>query len=166
MRAENEGTSPTGIFMFLDFWKRFRETGSLHAPARRGTSVATSAIDPAWERWRDAPNPADDQLSAATQQWLAAQPTEVRPFFLAVAFPRIANRLALVWNDISLTDKVFECLLIDHRGDRLGFPGEISLELLRLHRFHEYRRPGDGINDPFASTSAAWEAHCQASADR
>jgi len=104
-------------------------------------------------------------LSPAAHVWLMKLPASVRPNHLADTFPRIANRLALVWRDATLVDKVLDDLLVDKRGGRRGFPAEVSAELLRLHSFHERHRMLPGTAEA-AAPGRAWDQHLQASADR
>jgi len=104
-------------------------------------------------------------LSPAAHVWLMKLPSAVRPNHLADIFPRIVNRLALVWRDVELADKVLDDLLVDKRGGRRGFPSEVSAELLRLHAFHERRR-GLPATLEAAALGPAWDRYLRASADR
>jgi hypothetical protein len=54
-------------------------------------------------------------------------------------YARLANRFAAVWENPAQTEAVFDELMIDHRGGRLGFPPLVAGELMRLHRLHESR---------------------------
>ena len=78
-------------------------------------------------------------LSGKAHTWVRALPMPVRPLELCNVYPRIANRLSLAWDDLVLTEAVFNDLLVDHRGGRKGFPSQVSAELVRLHTFHELR---------------------------
>jgi hypothetical protein len=52
-------------------------------------------------------------------------------------YPRIANVLALSWNDpASVREYLFD-LLIDRRGGREGFPEDVRAELLVLRAYLE-----------------------------
>ena len=68
----------------------------------------------------------------------------LRPLELCGAYPRVANRIALCWNDLALVDAVFNELLLDRRGGRAGFPSPVAVELLRLHALHERRLAAAG----------------------
>ena len=83
--------------------------------------------------------PANDPLPA-TMKWIARLPTSVRPYALLRQFPRVANALALASrDDDSLSDCLYD-LLVDRRGRRRGFPGEVTSELLALRRYLADRR--------------------------
>ncbi len=76
-----------------------------------------------------------DEPFAATFRWVASFPKDLRPLALLRQFPRIANVLALsAGNPETTRDYLFE-LLVDRRGDRLGFPEEVRAELLRLRAY-------------------------------
>lgn len=90
----------------------------------------------------------DATLSFAAQEWQRALPANLRPQQLCAVYPRVANRLALCWNDLSLVDSVFNELLLDRRGGRAGFPASIAAELMRLHALHERRVIAAGWGRP------------------
>jgi len=76
----------------------------------------------------------------ATMKWIARLPTSVRPYALLRQFPRVANALAIASRD---NDALSECLydlLVDRRGQRRGFPAEVTGELLALRRYLADRR--------------------------
>jgi hypothetical protein len=84
-------------------------------------------------RWRRSPPTARDlDLSSLAAAWRDRFTHDVRPVTLCGRYPRIANRLALCWDDRALTDKVFHDLLVDRRGNRRGFPPDVQRELLAL----------------------------------
>ncbi len=84
-------------------------------------------------------NAHDESLSSVAHAWVRGLPVPVRPLELCNAYPRIANRIALCWDSPALVESVFNELLVDHRGQRKGFPRRVSTELLRLHAFQEAR---------------------------
>jgi hypothetical protein len=92
---------------------------------------------------RTLPSEQDRALSAPARQWLRRLPARERPLALCSMYPRLANRLAGVWEDQAQTEAVFEELMIDHRGGRLGFAPLVAGELMRLHRLHEKRLAPD-----------------------
>ncbi len=95
---------------------------------------------------RTMPSAPDRVLSVQARQWLRRLPARERPLALCSMYARLANRLAAVWEDPGQTEAVFDELMIDHRGGRLGFPPMVALELMRLHRLHEKRlAPSDGV---------------------
>ena len=69
------------------------------------------------------------------QRWFDRLPPEVQPEKLCLAFPRIGNRLSLLWPSASLIDGYFDDLLSDKRGGRRGFPEGIAEEIARLRAF-------------------------------
>ncbi len=56
---------------------------------------------------------------------------------LQAAFPHILNRLAGVWHKPSKFERCMEDLLLDSRGNRLGFPSEIVAELTAVREYHQ-----------------------------
>ncbi len=87
---------------------------------------------PAWELKRDPPKLRDHVLSALATAWLANLADGLKPKLLCERFPRVANRLALSWQDPSLANLVLDELLTDRRGGRRGFPPAVAAELSRL----------------------------------
>ncbi len=88
---------------------------------------------------RTLPREQDRTLSADARQWLRRLPARERPLALCSMYPRLANRLAAGWEVPAQTETIFEELMIDHRGGRLGFAPLVATELMRLHRLHEKR---------------------------
>ncbi len=81
-------------------------------------------------------------LLKPTLKWAVQLPADVRPLSLMVKFPRVANLLAMAWQDAqSLRASIYD-LLIDHRGNRKGFPGDVLTELLDLRAYFEKGRQG------------------------
>ena len=78
-------------------------------------------------------------LSSTATTWLQSLPPALRPHELCRTYPRLANRLALCWNELPLIEAVFNELLVDRRGGRIGFPVPVAAELLRLHAWCERR---------------------------
>jgi hypothetical protein len=78
----------------------------------------------------------DKTLAPETLRWMRALPNHRRPLSLAAAYPRICNKLALIWADNLLTEYYFNGLLLDTRGGRKGFAPKIAAELISLHEFH------------------------------
>lgn len=88
---------------------------------------------------RTLPSEQDRALSSEARQWLRSLPGRERPLALCSMYPRLANRLAATWDDPVQTEAIFDELMIDHRGGRLGFAPLVAGELMRLHRLHEKR---------------------------
>jgi hypothetical protein len=76
--------------------------------------------------------PDDSRLSAESVTFLSALDQAVRPYQLAVRFPRIVNNLARLWQQPGQLDRYLDDLLIDTRGNRQGFPLRILTELAAL----------------------------------
>ena len=92
---------------------------------------------------RTLPSEQDRALSSEARQWLRRLPGRERPLALCSMYPRLANRLAASWDDPAQTEAIFDELMIDRRGGRLGFAPLVAGELMRLHRLHE-KRLGSG----------------------
>jgi hypothetical protein len=111
-----------------------------------------SATD--WAARRAPASPEDLVLTDAAKVWLAALPDTVRPTALAARYPRIANRLAVLWHKPVQANAYFDDLLIDKRGGRQGFPLPVVMELASLKAYYQsevYPLPSDIWSD-----SAYW----------
>jgi hypothetical protein len=117
---------------FLSLFKRVRPAPTAAARRRSSTPrVGRAARAPEVEQ--------SDALSSATNAWLKTLPPSLRPLELCRTYPRVANRIALCWNELPLIEAVFNELLVDRRGGRIGFPVPVAAELLRLHALCERR---------------------------
>jgi hypothetical protein len=76
-----------------------------------------------------------------TFQWIAKLPRDVQPMEMLRRFGRIANMLAMNWNDPELTFAYFDQLLVDRRGNRRGFPPEVISELVQLRSYYAGLHP-------------------------
>jgi hypothetical protein len=104
----------------------FRDTSrSEHTAPKTAPAIAAD-----WSSLRKA-HPLN-QLLPATRRWLDSLPASSRPIEMVKTYPRIANRIALAWNDPKNAQEVMDDLLIDQRGGRQGFPPLEKMELLRL----------------------------------
>jgi hypothetical protein len=79
----------------------------------------------------------DAVLGDAAEQWLSQLPPHVRPRQAAARFPHIANALALSWARPSQCRGYFDQLLLDHRGNRQGFPKAVAAELAALKDYYD-----------------------------
>lgn len=93
-----------------------------------------------WAAWRRPESANDRELQDETVAWMARLPEPVRPDGLARSFPRIANQLARIVHDPVQLERYMDSLIVDHRGDRQGFPAPIALELMKLHLHFQARR--------------------------
>lgn len=91
----------------------------------------------------------DQALQLETLRWLGNLPDAVRPKSLPVEFPRIANSLCDRWSEPKACLEYLDDLVIDHRGNRTGFPGNNALEIAALKNFFE--------TDIFPTNQTTWE---------
>lgn len=107
------------------------------------------------------PGRQDPTLRPHTVAWADRLPAAMRPNELMQRYPRVANRLALCWDDPVLTNRLLEDLLIDRRGGRQGFPPLVRSELIRIRVDYPKAR------EPSASRpDSIWDPHEQAPSDR
>jgi len=66
-----------------------------------------------------------------------ALPEALVPVELAARYPRIANRLARLWEQVQPCRAYFDDLRIDWRLGRQGFPGGIQQELDALFGYYQ-----------------------------
>ena len=88
-----------------------------------------------WEQRRRKPVASDRALTGAAIDWIIALPAAMRPRVLCEKFPRIANQIAETWRDHARTAQALGRLLVDERGGRHGFPGDVQLEIRRLQEY-------------------------------
>lgn len=105
--------------------------------AELGNKEASAPAQVDYSKRRHQPDKDDLKLNAAGLTWLASIEQSARPIKLAAAFPRIVNRMAKVWKIPRETDRYFQDLLEDHRGNRQGFPLNILMELTTLKDHYE-----------------------------
>ena len=135
------------------------EQASEAARLRREKSAAASPGASPTMAHRTPPTPNDLVLSRPAQAWKTSIPANIRPHELCAQYPRIANRLALCWNDPTLTERVFDDLLLDRRGKRKGFPSPVASELLHLRVFYARHHKS-------ALRNGLWDASTIAVSDR
>ena len=147
------------IFKFLrpeDRASIARREAAERAKARPKSPKA--AADPA--ALRD-PARQEQALKPHTLEWAERLPAGKRPHELMQRYPRVANRLALCWNDRALTNRLLEDLLVDRRGGRQGFPPLVRSELVRIRVDYPKVRKEDA-----AGSESIWDLHEQAPSDR
>jgi hypothetical protein len=92
-----------------------------------------------WSQTR-APLVDDDRVMLShTHSWLRSIPNGMHPKQLCRHYPRIANRIATSWGDVPAVDRLLMDLMVDRRGNRMGFPPRIRQELDRLYGLHAKR---------------------------
>lgn len=77
-------------------------------------------------------------LHAIAQDWLANLDDSVRPVLLPKHYPRVVNRMAVLWQDPKRMREYFDEIMVNTRGSRQGFPDEVVVELSTLK--HHYNR--------------------------
>jgi hypothetical protein len=81
------------------------------------------------------------ELDQRSKQILQTIPAEIRPTNIVANFPHIMNLVSKSWHEPKEFVKTLDELLIDDRGNRVGFPFAIIVELtdLREHYFSTVR---------------------------
>ncbi len=93
--------------------------------------------EPAVLAMRRPPAPFDRELTRLGVRWMLSIPRRHRPRELAARFPHVVNRMALLWGKRDLVSRYFDDLMVDRRGNRQGFPREVTQEILALHGHFE-----------------------------
>ena len=108
-------------------------------PESTKSFIEAEAAGFTWQR--RSPRPEDEHVLGHTHNWLQALPMGARPVHLQQEFPRIANELAQLWEEIPALDLYFEEKEFSPRENRHGFPPLIKEELLALHVYSLRNRP-------------------------
>jgi hypothetical protein len=117
---------------------------AVEVPTR--TVEVQSQNDAFWQAKRSG-QPANGLLRP-TVNWASALPDETRPIALLTKFPRIANLVAVLWQDPNSLRRYMDDLLVDKRGNRQGFPLDVLRELFTLRAYFDQVHP---------ETSRPWE---------
>lgn len=125
--------------------------------------MAEPTTESGWQRLRTQPRPCDQALSPLATAWCNSLHPRHRPTQLCALFPRLANRLALCWDDAALASRVLDDLVLDKRRHRAGFPPEVSQELIRLRLLRPSR---SGNSTGTSDFTPLWDASGMASCDR
>ena len=80
-------------------------------------------------------------LLPATQRWLNSLPREIRPRALVEQFPRLANLFAVNWGNPNECVDFISSLLVDRRGGRRGFPGDVLQDIHNLRLYYARLHP-------------------------
>lgn len=134
------------------FRKRKASARTERTPANVSSGPLTEAQ---WAKLREPEREQDRVLSNAARRWLQSLPARVRPGELPARYPRLANRLALCWDDAMLCERLFDDLMIGRRSKRKGFPPAVGAELLRLRDFSTYQRKIDEKTDHWRAQALA-----------
>lgn len=100
------------------------------------TDIKRTPSEAALQRNRKPEDPGDHILGDEARALFEALPEQVRPSELMRRYPRTANRIAAGWNRPTHAMREFADLLIDHRGNRRGFPVAVALEIYALHDYY------------------------------
>ncbi|TAK85254.1 MAG: hypothetical protein EPO01_10920 [Aquabacterium sp.] len=112
----------------------FNPEPQYEAPPRRSVEPAPAAGAP------------KEPLPAHTVQWIVSLPAAARPLHLFMHYPKLGNRLALLWENTGDAQRFFDELLMDTRGTRQGFPKEVFEDLMRLqHLLNERQAETSGF---------------------
>ncbi len=115
---------------------------------QRPTGVASND-DEDWTR-RRAAEPANGLLRS-TVAWASRLPADTHPAALLAKYPRIANLLAVLWQDPNSLRRYVDDLLVDKRGNRQGFPLDVLRDIFSLRAYFDEihpatQRPWDVMN--------------------
>ena len=84
-----------------------------------------------------------NRLLPVSLRWLSSVPDKARPQALATRYARIVNLLAQHWNDPDACAAYFDALLVDHRGNRQGFPAVVQADIRILQEYFQHsQQPG------------------------
>ena len=102
-------------------------------------------LERSWPWMRARTQPDSDVLLNTTLTWLARLPKDVRPMVLAGRYPRIANKIADIWRRVARCEEYLDTLVVDHRGNRTGFPPDVAQELNNLRGFYGELHPANSL---------------------
>jgi hypothetical protein len=80
-------------------------------------------------------------LLPTTRRWLESLPKETRPRALEEQFPRLANLIAVNWKSPNDCSAFISSLLLDQRGGRRGFPGDVLQDIHNLRVYYTTLHP-------------------------
>lgn len=95
--------------------------------AERAPSVAVPAAPSFWRP--------RERLSEAAKALMNALPQRLSVSALALDYPHVLNRLAVVWPYDRAFEQEMWALLLDDRTEREGFPFSVEEELLALQAY-------------------------------
>jgi hypothetical protein len=93
-----------------------------------------------WTKRRAGPD-AEELIREETSAWMRELPVDVRPAHLAERFPRVANKICVLWTQPLRCAAYLSDLLIARRAKRQGFPAEVALEIGNLRVHYEVLNP-------------------------
>jgi hypothetical protein len=105
----------------------------VHRPAgasgHQGSAVRVD-VDGAPAAWRPR-----ERLGEAARALMNALPERISVTAIALDFPHVLNRLAVVWPYERAFEQEMWALLFDDRAEREGFPFSVEEELLALQAY-------------------------------
>ncbi len=131
---------------------RFGALGEPSKPATQAKAVARSPAEAAREAAERSKRKRGEPLNVPlprTLAWAATLAPDVQPHELIRLYARIANHLALGWEDTHATLAYFEQLLVTNRANRNGFPKQVESELVALRLHYGFLHPERGTIDPW-----------------
>ena len=94
-------------------------------------------IDKEKTNWEGKRKPAAaESLRTVTIQWILKLPPHIQPRHLQVKYPRVANRIAALWDDWTGCESFLDDLLTDKRGGRKGFPLNVAQEIASIRDYY------------------------------
>ncbi len=112
--------------------------------------IRPSSVPPRVDQdWTDrrASDPANALLKP-TIVWASRLPPQAQPKALMAQYPRIANLIAVMWQDPNSLRRYLDDLLVDKRGNRQGFSADILRDIFELRAY---------FDELHTETSRPWE---------
>lgn len=82
---------------------------------------------------------------------LLGEGSNLYPHLTEAKYPRIVEKIALLWGTVGMS-RYFNEILFDDRGDRDGFPHDVMMELFALSNYNESTKPSRG------AIESAWKS--------
>ena len=79
-------------------------------------------------------------------QMLGEDVNRIYPHKTEEKYPRIVDKIAVLWGTGQMS-KYFNELLFDDRGGRAGFPADVMTEIFRLSNHHESTKPSRSASE-------------------
>ena len=97
-----------------------------------GVESLPTLVPDYWQQRRRKPVASDRALTGTAIAWLLAVPEPLRPTLLSERHPRVVNAIAEAWPGAERL-AFLESLLVDKRGNRVGFGAELRNEIEMLY---------------------------------
>jgi hypothetical protein len=109
---------------------------------RPGANAQAGAASPISDREPPPPWRPRERLSEAAKALMNSLPDSLSVSAIALDYPHVLNRLAVVWPYEKAFEQELWALLFDDRADREGFPFSVEDELLALQAYRLEGRAG------------------------